>query len=111
MGGEFKVWGKADGAGCVIRSPEPVDFHPTNKTANIIPVDRLEDALKYVNVATQTVGIYPAVHKERLRDSLATNGAQRIVNLGSASSNTLGAPHDAMYPLARFVHWMVDEDV
>lgn len=111
MGGEFRVWGEPDGAGCVIRSPEPVDFHPTNKTANIIPVGRLEDALRYVNVATQTVGLYPPALKARLRDGLATNGAQRIVNLGSAARNTLGAPHDAMYPLARFVHWMVEEDI
>jgi hypothetical protein len=111
MGGDFRVWGEPDGEGCVIRSPEPVDFHPTNKTANVIPVAKLEDALQYVNVATQTVGVYPAALKERLRDGLATNGAQRIVRLGSASRNTMGSPHDAMYPLARFVHWTVDEDI
>jgi hypothetical protein len=95
----------------VVRSDQPVDFHPTNKTANVIPVARLEDALQYVNVATQTVGVYPPALKARLRDGLATNGAQRIVRLGSASRNTLGSPHDAMYPLARFVHWTVDEDI
>jgi hypothetical protein len=111
MGGEFHVWGEPDGAGCVIRSPEPVDFHPTGKTANVIPVTRLEDAFAFVNVATQTVGVWPPHHKARLRDGLATNGAQRVVNLGSASRNSLGAPHDAMYPLARFVHWMVEEDI
>ncbi|MDE8651198.1 acyl-CoA reductase [Novosphingobium album (ex Liu et al. 2023)] len=111
MGGEYRVWGHPDGAGVVIRSPEPVDFHPVNKTANVIPVARLEDAFRYVNVATQTVGVYPAQHKARLRDGLAGAGAQRIVRLGSAARNTLGSPHDAMYPLARFVHWTVDEDI
>jgi hypothetical protein len=111
MGGEYRVWGKPDGAGMVIRSPEPVDFHPTNKIANIIPVDTLASAIRYVNVATQTVGVYPRERKAALRDGLATAGAQRIVRLGSAARNTMGAPHDAMYPLARFVHWMVDEDI
>jgi hypothetical protein len=33
---EFRVWGKADGKGVVIRSDEPVDFHPINKTANVV---------------------------------------------------------------------------
>jgi hypothetical protein len=111
MGGEFRVWGEPDGTGCVIRSPEPVDFHPTNKTANVIPVEKLEDALTYVNVATQTVGVWPAQHKARLRDKLATHGAQRVVNLGSASRNAMGGPHDAMYPLARFVLWTIEEDI
>jgi hypothetical protein len=111
MGDEYRVWGSPDGAGVVIRSPEPVDFHPTNKTANVIPVAKLEDALRYVNVATQTVGIYPDRYKAELRDGLAQSGAQRIVRLGSATRNSLGAPHDAMYPLARFVHWTVEEDI
>ncbi|MCB2074079.1 MAG: long-chain-fatty-acyl-CoA reductase [Novosphingobium sp.] len=111
MGGEYRVWGDPDGKGVVIRSHEPVDFHPTNKTANVISVDKLEDAFRYVNVATQTVGVYPAHHKEWLRDGLAQHGAQRVVRLGSASSNVMGGPHDAMYPLARFVHWTVDEDI
>lgn len=111
IGGDYRVWGKHDGAGLVIRSPEPVDFHPTNKTANVVEVGSLADAVRYVNVATQTIGVYPASRKEGLRDALATSGAQRIVRLGSASRNTMGAPHDAMYPLARFVHWTVDEDI
>jgi hypothetical protein len=111
MDDNFRVWGRADGSGMVIRSPEPVDFHPTNKTANVVPVASLADAVRYVNVATQTVGIYPDHRKAELRDRLAGSGAQRIVRLGSAVRNCLGSPHDAMYPLARFVHWTVDEDI
>jgi hypothetical protein len=111
MGGEYRVWGQANGAGLVIRAPEPVDFHPTNKTAVIVPVAKLADAFRYVNVATQTVGVYPSHRKQELRDGLATGGAQRIVRLGSAMRNVMGAPHDAMYPLARFVHWTVDEEI
>ena len=54
------MWGKTDGKGLVIRSDEPVDFHPINKTANVVRVDSLDDAMRYVNVATQTVGLLPA---------------------------------------------------
>jgi hypothetical protein len=107
---EFGVWGSTDGKGLVIRSEEPVDFHPINKTANVVRVDSLDDAVRYVNVATQTVGFSPAERMPEYRDRLASGGAQRIVRLGDAGPSTIGNPHDAMYPLHRFVHWMAHED-
>jgi hypothetical protein len=107
---EFGVWGKPDGSGLVIRSDKPVDFHPVNKTANVVHVASLNDALKYVNVATQTVGVYPPARQVDLRDGLASGGAQRIVRLGDAGGQSIGAPHDAMYIMHRFVHWIVHED-
>ncbi|HEX7858615.1 MAG TPA: acyl-CoA reductase [Sphingobium sp.] len=110
MDDEFRVWGKTDGKGIVIRSDEPVDFHPINKTANVVRVASLDDAVKYINVATQTVGFYPFDRMPDYRDRLASGGAQRIVHLGEAGPSTIGNPHDAMYALHRFVHWMVHED-
>ncbi len=107
---DYGVWGKADGKGLVIRSDEPVDFHPINKTANVVRVDKLDDAVKWVNVATQTVGFFPFERAADYRDRLASSGAQRVVHLGEAGPSTIGNPHDAMYPLHRFVHWMVHED-
>ncbi len=110
MDDEYRVWGRTDGKGLVIRSDEPVDFHPINKTANVVRVDNLDDAVKWVNVATQTCGFYPFNRMADYRDRLAAGGAQRIVHLGEAGPATIGNPHDAMYPLHRFVHWMVHED-
>jgi hypothetical protein len=110
MDDDYRVWGKTDGRGCVIRSDEPVEFHPINKTANVVCVPSLDDAVRYVNVATQTVGFYPFDRIATHRDRLASGGAQRIVHLGEAGPSTIGNPHDAMYPLHRFVHWMAHED-
>ncbi len=110
MDEDYRVWGKADGKGLVIRSDEPVDFHPINKTANVVRVDCLDDAVKWINVATQTVGFYPFNRMPDYRDRLASAGAQRVVHLGEAGPSTIGNPHDAMYALHRFVHWMVHED-
>jgi hypothetical protein len=107
--GSFRVWGKPDGRGMVILTDEPVSFHPSNKTSNVVHVRSLADAVRYVNVATQTVGIYPESAKTQLRDRLAAAGAQRVCRLGSARRHVLGSPHDAMFPLQRFVHWMADE--
>jgi Acyl-CoA reductase (LuxC) len=110
MDDDFGVWGVGDGSGLVVRSDAPVDFHPINKTANVVPVESLKSALKYVNVATQTVGVYPPPRQIELRDGLAAGGAQRVVRLGEAGGQSIGAPHDAMYIMHRFVHWIVHED-
>jgi len=108
--GELKTWGGFDGRGLVILSDTPVNFHPSNKTSNVVMVDSLDDAIRYVNVATQTIGVYPYERKAQLRDRLAAAGAQRLCRLGTANAHALGSPHDAMYPLQRLVHWMADDD-
>ncbi len=109
--GDLKVWGGFDGRGLVILSDRPVEFHPTNKTSNVVMVGSLDDAVRYVNVATQTIGVYPYERKAQLRDRLASAGAQRLCRLGTANAHVLGSPHDAMHPLQRFVHWMGDDDI
>ena len=109
--GDLAVWGSFDGRGLVILSDRPVEFQPTNKTSNVVMVDALDDAVRYVNVATQTIGVYPYERKPQLRDRLASAGAQRLCRLGTANAHVLGSPHDAMYPLQRFVHWMGDDDI
>jgi hypothetical protein len=109
--GEVKTWGGVDGSGLVILSDRPVSFHPSNKTSNVVMVDSLDDAVRYVNVATQTIGVYPYERKSALRDRLAAAGAQRLCRLGTADLHALGSPHDAMFPLQRLVHWMADDDI
>ena len=110
MDDETMVWGKPDGRGLVLLTEEPVEFHPSNKTANVVHVRSLDDAIRYVNVATQTIGMYPPDRKKAMRDRLASAGAQRVVRLGGAARHVGGGAHDGMLPLQRFVHWMSDED-
>lgn len=110
MDDEYAVFGVTDGRGIAIRSETPVDFHPERKTSNVVCVSSLEEAFRYVSVATQTVGVYPYSRMAELRDHLASCGAQRVVRLGEAGPGAIGNPHDAMYPLHRFVHWMANED-
>ena len=107
----YRVFGSPDGRGMVIRSDEPVHFHPDRKTVNVVQVQSLAEAVDFVTVATQTVGIYPPSRKQALRDALASAGAQRIVTLGKViSTDTFGGqPHDAIFPLHRMMKWIVDE--
>ena len=83
----------------------------TARTMRRFTDEPVDDAVRYVNVATQTIGVYPYERKAQLRDRLAGAGAQRLCRLGTANAHVLGSPHDAMYPLQRFVHWMGDDDI
>jgi hypothetical protein len=106
---QVRVFGGFNGEGLVIRSEEPVDFHPDGKIVNVVPVASLDDAIVRAGVATQTVGIWPPQRKAALRDRLAAMGVQRIVNLGGSAGIELGLPHDGFHPLQRFVRWVHDE--
>jgi hypothetical protein len=105
----YRVWGDYAGSGTVVRSEEPVEFHPDFRIVNVVPVTGLAEGVAFANVATQTVGVYPPGRKEALRDSLAAMGVQRVVPLGSAGSVDAGLPHDGFMPLNRFVRWVNDE--
>ena len=111
MDDEVTLFGRLDGRGLVLLSDHPVDFHPTNKISNVVLVPSLEYAVRYVNVATQTIGVYPFDRKAELRDRLACAGGQRVCRVGTANGHVNGGPHDAMYPLHRLVHWMGDDDI
>jgi hypothetical protein len=104
----YAVWGTFED-GIVVRSEEPVDFHPEGKTVNVVAVESLDDVLPHVNVATQTIGIYPASLSATMRDRLAARGMQRMVPLGEVLDHIPGLPHDGFYPLHRFVRWLVDD--
>ncbi|MFI5473676.1 acyl-CoA reductase [Streptomyces cacaoi] len=106
---EYRVWGGYDGRGLVIRSPEPVDFHPDGKIVDVVPVADLSEAVGHAGVATQTVGVYPPTRKAELRDALACAGVQRVVSLGGAGGMPPGLSHDGFYPLQRLMRWVNDE--
>lgn len=107
--GEHAVFGQYDGHGLVIRSPDPVEFHPIAKTVSVVPVPSLAVAVDYASVATQTVGIYPSKRKAELRDRLVNSGVQRVVPLGQAMGIAAGLPHDGFFPLHRLMRWVADE--
>ncbi|MHA2299124.1 MAG: acyl-CoA reductase [Candidatus Hodarchaeales archaeon] len=111
MDGFYEVIGGEDGEGAVITSlaGEPVEFFPSCKTVNVIPVQDYQEALDCVTIATQTVGVYPETLKDELMDELVARGVQRFVSLGQAAGGGIGLPHDAIEPMRRACKWIVNE--
>jgi Acyl-CoA reductase (LuxC) len=105
---DYRVFGDFRG-GAVVLSSEPVDFHPDGKVVNVVAVPSLDDALQYVNVATQTIGVFPGHRGDALRDRLAAAGMQRLVTLGCVATKVPGVPHDGFFPLQRLMRWLVDD--
>jgi hypothetical protein len=110
---DHKIYGGRGDEGAVIvsQTDEPVDFAPllNNRVTNLVPVDGLEVPIRSITAYTQTIGIYPDALKERIRDRLVFNGAQRIVSLGYACKAAMAGPHDGMEPLRRMCKWISDE--
>jgi hypothetical protein len=106
----YRVFGDYSGKGLVVRSEEdPVEFNPEYRIANVVAINAIEDALQYVNVATQTVTVYPPAQRIALRDRLASAGAQRICDIGGAGWMEGGLAHDGFMPMSRLVRWLNDE--
>jgi len=110
--GLYDVVGGQDGEGAVITSlaGEPVEFFPSCKTVNVVPIEDYEEAFDYISIATQTVGIYPESLKNKIMDQLVARGVQRFVSLGVAgTSMNFGLPHDSIYPMRRACKWISNE--
>ncbi|WP_449433467.1 acyl-CoA reductase [Pseudomonas putida] len=109
----YKVIGGKHGEGAIICSqlPEPVSFSASldDRTANLVPVDSLEEMLAAVDAYTQTVGIYPESIKDQLKDVLPLYGAQRIVSLGYAAAMKFAAPQDSIEPMRRMGKWISNQ--
>ena len=112
----YTVVGTRNGEGGMIVSkmPEPIDFAPslTNRVANFVPVDSLEDILPRVDSYCQTIGIYPESLVPKIQDQLALAGGQRMVTLGYAGGATtgFGAPQDGVEPVRRLCKWIFREE-
>jgi hypothetical protein len=106
------IGGRDDEGGVIVsRLDDAVDFYPmlSGRVINLVPLDSIDDANRFINGYTQTIGIYPESLKKRLRDELPLWGAQRLVSLGYANSIYAGLPQDAIEPVRRMVKWIVEE--
>lgn len=107
----YQVIGGEDEEGAVVVSltGDPVEFFPSHKTVNVVPIEDFTSVIEQVTMATQSVGVYPESLKEGLMDSLVARGVQRFVSLGKSPFAFPGVPQDALELMRRACKWIVDE--
>ena len=102
-----------EGAIIVSKLPRKVDFaaYLADRTANLVPIDSLDDLLLGIDAYTQTVGVWPESLKGELENVIPFYGAQRLVTLGNALYNgpLVGLAHDAIEPVRRMCKWIANE--
>ena len=112
----YSVIGTRDNEGGMIVSKlgEPVDFAPslTNRVANFVPVDTIDDILPRIDAYCQTIGIYPETLVPQIQDRLALAGGQRLCSLGygGSAATGFGGPQDGMEPVRRLCKWIFREE-
>ena len=108
----FTERGRTEKTGAIIVSQagEQVDFPSLlyGRVANIVPVDRIEDALDSFSAATKAAGVFPESLCSRLRDRGALMGGQSFIPVGYAVSGSAGGPTDGIEPERRMCRWVVD---
>jgi hypothetical protein len=112
----FKTYRTADeraGAVVVSQIDDVVEFSNilSKRTANLVPVGSVQDALKRITAASQTVGVYPDALKLQIRDALAIQGAQHIVSLGKVTQVGSIGPQDGLQVERRMLRWIRDMSV
>lgn len=110
----YRVFRDEDRGGAIIvsQSNQAVEFSELleGRTGNIVPVDSTDEAVRRLNFASQTVGIFPDKLRERIRHTAALHGVQRLTTLGYATSFSVGNRLDAVEPLREMCRWVIDED-
>ena len=116
----YSVGGNTLTGGFVVsRFSDRVEFYGklNNRVVNLVPVSNLLDVVKWCDDTTQTVGIYPESIRDRLVNTFALAGVQRMVSLQGGDPmkifqdmHTLppGVPHDGIEPMRRNVRWVID---
>jgi acyl-CoA reductase-like NAD-dependent aldehyde dehydrogenase len=109
----YKMYRGDDHSGAIIvsQNDDPVPFaqHLACRTANVIPVKSVDDAIKRINSATQTIGVYPNSLRDRIRDRLALQGGQMFVPLGYVARLNSTGPMDGIEPERRMLKWISDQ--
>lgn len=98
------------GAMIVSQINEVVEFSNIlgKRTANLVPVASVDDALRRITAASQTIGVYPDSLKIEIRDALAIQGAQHIVSLGNVTQLGSIGPQDGLQVENRMLKWIRD---
>jgi hypothetical protein len=79
--------------------------HPMCRTVIVRPVEKLEDALRFLHHGAAAVGVYPESRRLELRDRMHARGVSYVMPLGQVERTYAGMSHDGMLVLNSLVDW------
>jgi hypothetical protein len=75
------------------------------RTVIVRPVEKLEDALRFLHHGAAAVGVYPESRRLELRDRMHARGVSYVMPLGQVERTYAGMSHDGMLVLNSLVDW------
>ena len=78
-------------------------LNPLSRTVFVVPINKLEDAIDYVDSKVMAVGFSSNEGIERLKNKLSAKGVERISYIGKLSYPPIGFTSSWEYPITRLV--------
>ena len=85
------------------RNPNRMILNPLSRTVFVVPINKLEDAIDYVDSKVMAVGLSSNEGIERLKNKLSAKGVERISYIGKLSYPPIGFTSSWEYPITRLV--------
>jgi len=79
--------------------------HTLSRMVIVRQVDRLEDALSYLNESVSTVGVFPESRRLELCDRILARGVSTTYPLGMGDRMSTGLAHDGMKVYSELMDW------
>ncbi|TGK15682.1 long-chain-fatty-acyl-CoA reductase [Leptospira fluminis] len=102
-------FGNSDSWQVIVSEPRNNLRHPGCRTAFVFKIASPDQLLPMIDSSIQTIAVYPSGILDNERDEIGRSGISRIVEAGSSGIYRLGATHDGMYPMTRFVRFVSTE--
>ena len=93
----------------VVRMDHGFDLavHPQARIVIVRRVANIADTLELMSSSVSSVGVWPNMRLETLRNALCASGVTTVLPLGEADTLFAGAPHDGIRALSELVSWSV----
>jgi hypothetical protein len=89
----------------VINGEFDISDHPMCRLIVVRPVEKLEEALKYLHPGVSAASVFPEERRIALRDAMCARGVSSIFPLGESGRLYPGMPQDGMPVLSQLVDW------
>jgi len=81
-------------------------IHPLSRTLFVVEVEKIEDAVHFIDSSVLVVAFSSEEKQEELKDEVVSRGAHRLTVLGKMARFPIGYPQEGRFNLSRLVRWV-----